>query len=317
MSRRSRDVLSCQLYLPRRFVGKNVPCPDFKFTASSRQSLHLARPKPESLWSLVRIKYPLAQTSRRQAGRQAGGGRKPGGMFVGGKPDRRAENYGDAAVEVWCEGSGTAPRSARTPAAAPLTAAAPPPRPPPELAADLPGLAAYSANRAAWRAVCGEEHPGGALPPPFLRDPRSECPRLDAPFVTDEVGGLPVLPDDLEQALAAYLSEADEEASSGAASAAEAPEVGLDGSGKAAASSLRREGLRALLREADAQGQRYWAAVACPRLRQPPWWPPAACGPGGVGAGRGSVPLYDQVIVGLLTLTVTLALTLALAPTRV
>eukprot|EP00964_Phaeocystis_antarctica_P116607 scaffold80540_cov60-Phaeocystis_antarctica.AAC.2 len=219
-------------------------------------------------------------------------------MFVGGKPDRRAENYGDAAVEVWCEGSGTAPRSARTPAAAPLTAAAPPPRPPPELAADLPGLAAYIANRAAWRAACGEEHSGGALPPPFLRDPRSECPRLDAPFVTDEVGGLPVLPDDLEQALAAYLPEADEESSSGEASAAEAPEVGLDGSGKAAASSLRREGLRALLREADAQGQRYWAAVACPRLRQPPWWPLAACGPDGVGAGRGSVPLYDQVIVG-------------------
>ena len=211
-------------------------------------------------------------------------------MFVGGKPDRRAENYGDAAVEVWCEGSGTAPWA---PAAAPLAAA---PRHPPELSADLPGLAAYSANRAAWRAACGDS--GGALPLPFLRDPRSECPRLDVPFVTDEVGGLPVLPDDLEQALAAYLPEADDETSTGEGGATEAPEVGIDGSGKAAASSVRREGLRALLREADAQGQRYWAAVACPRLRQPPWWPPAACGPGGVGAGRGSVPLYDQVIVG-------------------
>lgn len=215
-------------------------------------------------------------------------------MFVGGKPDRRAENYGDAAFEMWCEGSGTAPRA---PAAAPLAAAAAP-RHPPELAADLPGLAAYSANRAAWRAVCGEEHSEGALPPPFLRDPRSDCPRLDAPFVTDEVGSLPVLPDDLEQALAAYLPEAVEEASTGEGGATEAPEVGVDGSGKAAASSLRRHGLRALLREADAQGQRYWATVACSRLRQPPWWPPAACGPGGVGAGRGSVPLYDQLIMG-------------------
>ena len=156
-------------------------------------------------------------------------------MFVGGKPDRRAENYGDAAVEVWCEGSGTAPHQA--PAAAPLTAA---PTHAPDLAADLPGLAAYSANRAAWRAACGEEHSGGALPPPFLRDPRSECPRLDTPFVTDEVGGLPVLPDNLEQALAAYLPESEGEAEGGAP---EAPEVGIVGSGKAAASSLRRLGL--------------------------------------------------------------------------
>ena len=99
----------------------------------------------------------------------------------------------------------------------------------------MPGLAAYSANRAAWRAACGEEHAGGALPPPFLRDPRSECPRLDTPFVTDEVGGLPVLPDDLEQALAAYLPESEAEGG-----ANEAPEVGIDGSGKAAASALRR-----------------------------------------------------------------------------
>ena len=152
-------------------------------------------------------------------------------MFVGGKPDSRAENYGDAAVEVWCEGSGTAPQA---PAAA-LTAA---PTHPPDLAADMPGLAAYSANRAAWRAACGEEHAGGALPPPFLRDPRSECPRLDTPFVTDEVGGLPVLPDDLEQALAAYLPESEAEGG-----ANEAPEVGIDGSGKAAASALRRLGL--------------------------------------------------------------------------
>ena len=148
-------------------------------------------------------------------------------MFVGGKPDRRAENYGDAAVEVWCEGSGTAPQA---PAAAPTH--------PPDLAADMPGLAAYSANRAAWRAACGEEHAGGALPPPFLRDPRSECPRLDTPFVTDEVGGLPVLPDDLEQALAAYLPESEAEGG-----ANEAPEVGIDGSGKAAASALRRLGI--------------------------------------------------------------------------
>ena len=194
-------------------------------------------------------------------------------MFVGGKPDRRAANYGDAAVEVWCEGSGSG-TAARTPAAAPLAAA--------ELAANLPGLAMYSANRAAWWAACGECD--GALPPPFLRDPRSGCPRLDAPFVTDEVGGLPVIPDDLEQTLAAYLLE---EASG------EAPEIpeGIDG-------SLRRAGLRQILREAEAQGQRYWAAVTCARLRHPSWWPPAACGPGGVGGGHGSVPYYDQVIVG-------------------
>ena len=38
--------------------------------------------------------------------------------------------------------------------------------------------------------------------------------------------------------------------------------------------------------------------MTCPTLRQPPWWPPVACGPGGVGAGRGSVPFYDQVILG-------------------
>ena len=61
-----------------------------------------------------------------------------------------------------------------------------------------------------WK-VADWQHSGGALPPPFLRDPRSECPRLDTPFVTDEVGGLPVLPDDLEQALAAYLPESEAE----------------------------------------------------------------------------------------------------------
>ena len=204
-------------------------------------------------------------------------------MFLAGRSDRRAEHIGDAAVEVWCETAVSVRQAAATTAHRTSGTAAS------TLEADSPSYATYAANRAAWRALCSDE--GGPLPPPLLRDPSTECPGLNVPFVTDKCGAMPVLPNGLEQTLAAYLPEDQ-------AAPAEAPDVSVDGSGKCAASWLRRRGAREALREAEESGRRYWAALACDELRQPPWWPAAACGTGGVGPGRGSVPSYEQVIVG-------------------
>ena len=228
-------------------------------------------------------------------------------MFVAGSSHRAAEHAGDAAVEVWCESEDT-PAASLTGApsrliedtaddAASLQALLVLDAP----GADAPGtpgagcsygmLEAYAANRAAWRRLLGGA--GCVLPPRVLQDPRAECPRLDVPFVTAQCGSVPVVPDRLEQTIEAYLPARPREEHDD-----EAPDFGYDGSGKLAASWLNQEGVRMTLRAADAEGRRYWAAFACDQLRQPPWWPPAAAGAGGVGSGPGSVPLYDQVIVG-------------------
>ena len=97
--------------------------------------------------------------------------------------------------------------------------------------------AARQEQRSTWRDLFGDA--GCALPPPVLRDPLSECPRLDAPFVTDDCGALPMgPPDGLEQTLEAYLpARSREEAGF------EPPEVGTDGSGKQVASWLNVEGV--------------------------------------------------------------------------
>ena len=228
-------------------------------------------------------------------------------MFVAGSSHRAAEHAGDAAVEAWCESEDT-PAVSMPPTGAACrlieetaddvealkvmlemeaclascgTSAA----------AEVPQLEAYAANRAAWRRLLGGA--GCVLPPRVVQDPRAECPRLDVPFVTDECGSVPIIPDGLEQTIDAYLPARPREEHED-----ETPDFGYDGSGKLAASWLNQEGVRMTLRAADADGRRYWAAFSCDQLRQPAWWPAAATGAGGVGSGPGSVPLYDQVIVG-------------------
>lgn len=144
-------------------------------------------------------------------------------------------------------------------------------------------LPEYAAALDAFRAVapCAR----ACLLPPLLRNPRRECPALDRPFVTAQVGSIPELPESLDDALRAYFSGV----------RGRHPKV--DVCERAVAVHSWADARRAL-EAADAAGSRYWCTLFCAEMGHPPWWPRDAKGPRGVGEGATSVPFFDQIILG-------------------
>jgi|MDSY01.1.fsa_nt_gb hypothetical protein len=159
---------------------------------------------------------------------------------------------------------------------------------PPAEAVAITRYAEYASNRTAWRALYAASEltsESWLLPPPVMRNPKRECPRLDKPFVTIQCGSLPLYPDSLEEALGSYFT--------GRRDAH--PKVDVNEAGK---ESCSWADARRTLLEADGSGQRYWCTFFCAEMGHPQWWPKLAKGSDGLGEGSGSVPLFDQVIIG-------------------
>ena len=141
-----------------------------------------------------------------------------------------------------------------------------------------------SRDLTAFERMCGSSQ-GTYLAPPVVLNPRRDASKLDAPFVTARVGAIPVVPDSLDDALAAYFT-----ARKDAHPKVDVNETTVD----VCSWGVARRALQA----ADAVGDRYWSTFFCPEMGHPDWWPKDAKGSGGVGEGPRSAPLFDQIIIG-------------------
>ena len=145
-------------------------------------------------------------------------------------------------------------------------------------------LQPYAVNRQHFRVLCSSEA-SALLPPPVLRNPRKDCPKLDRPFLTAQCGTIPSVPADLDEALRTYFT----------ARRDAHPRVDVEEEDQNVGSwSEARRALQA----AAAAGRRFWCTFYLPGMGHPSWWPKACKGPDGTGEGPGSAKTQDQVIVG-------------------